>query len=206
MKKMLLLILSIFLFAGTANAVYIDFASETFSGADGQTSFSTTYLGIDMTILGNPKDRITWNPGSAGGVDGIGVNDDEISNSEFIYISFANTINVDHVDLTDLFYENGYLEEGSYWIEESSDVWSNQIFFNQTDYSKTSYPESNGEFMLNINQDIVGLRFAGINNASEHDYSIRGLEANAPVPEPATMFLFGTGLIGLAGFRRKFKK
>ncbi|MBW1801600.1 MAG: PEP-CTERM sorting domain-containing protein [Deltaproteobacteria bacterium] len=41
--------------------------------------------------------------------------------------------------------------------------------------------------------------------ASEGFYMVRGGDPD-PIPEPTTMLLLGSGLVGLAGFRRKFKK
>lgn len=48
-------------------------------------------------------------------------------------------------------------------------------------------------------------QFAEI-NFSTGSVSVSDPGATAPVPEPGTMILFGTGLIGLAGFSRRKKK
>jgi hypothetical protein len=211
MRKVMLGVLAMsVLITGQSFAATIDLRKPIWNpnGDNTKTVGQVTAFALDGS--GDPS--LFWSTTDGYGVDG-GKHDrerDEINNNEEIAISFASPFLLTGFSLTNLFahenLDNGafYDEHGQYRI--NGGTW---ITFTGVETG----PSTNGELFVNFTGILAsllefraapggGLDPRGLRN----DFSVATIEASSPaaVPEPTSLLLFGSGLVGLAArFTRK---
>lgn len=205
-KKIMLFALGICLVLSTNGfaSTMIDFRGPAFSGSFGQPSFNFTHPG-DGLVLGfvaqpvDPATKLWWD-----NLDGIGIQSpfgyepDEIEAAEVLQLNLSFPIFLDQIHITDLFSEHGYLEIGRIQVDTGTPIIVQGVQI---------LGSSNGDLWVPVGMRANFIRFTAPGQAfagENHEFSVAGIDYS-PAPVPPAVLLFGSGLLGLVGLRRRMR-
>ena len=188
-----------------AYATSVDFRDMSFADAKGQGSYQFSAGGVQITLSTNLQDAVLWWDEK----DGFGVTSpssyevDEIEGPEKLFVSFSRPVALAQFSVSDLFYEHGYYEMGFYDVEDQG---TEQGFL-------ATKGVDNGERSVDVNQNLSLISFSSLGRVEwqHHEFSLMGLNFDyqggepypSAVPVPAAAWLFGSGLLGVAGLMRR---
>jgi len=201
MKKKFLIVLAsglfMFGFIGMVNATVLTFEDTDYSNAGGSTyaAFQGTYGGFGWTsqfgVFYGPGMNSGYDAGTVSGDyalfnmfgDGVTIIKDEVFDWNGAWFSSVRT---DGGNIAVEGYSNGTRQ----YTGNITLTWENPAWF-QADWA-----------------GIDEIRLLGCYNVDSTRFAMDDFTFNelAPVPEPATMFLFGLGLLGLSGISRRRKQ
>jgi hypothetical protein len=177
--KTTLVVLSIVLLAGFASAGDVNFVGYSpYNTAQSVVS----YQGLDFTVIGNPLANYVWccNSPNGNGLPGLITG---FGNGETITLTGGGAFNLQSVAMT-----------LSWYVGSSSEV----IFANGIPITLVQGLQT---YNLNLN-NVTSVVFTGIPDGYWFMTNVM-YNSSAVTPEPASLLMLGTGLVGMASLLRR---